>query len=201
MIGQGWDILFEEPHYMQAWCRLARKKWYGSNDGESNITREDFDAVLGHAVAVTDAPGSVFAREMIEAYPEAKVILNVRRDFDAWHKSAIDNLCGVVNDSWDVYFQAWLTARGFWSWMVYERYLWPLLFRATDTGEGALGRAVRRNGKWVFREHCDMIRGLVAKERLLEWDVEDGWEPLCKVCRPLLAFANGCDADFIAVLG
>lgn len=25
----------------------------------------------------------------------------------------------------------------------------------------------------------NMIRGLVPKERLLEWTVEDGWEPLC----------------------
>ena len=25
-----------------------------------------------------------------------------------------------------------------------------------------------------------MIRGLVPKERLLEWTVKDGWEPLCK---------------------
>lgn len=29
-------------------------------------------------------------------------------------------------------------------------------------------------------EHCNMIRGLVPKERLLEWTVQDGWEPLCK---------------------
>ena len=25
-----------------------------------------------------------------------------------------------------------------------------------------------------------MIHGLVPKDRLLEWTVEDGWEPLCK---------------------
>lgn len=25
-----------------------------------------------------------------------------------------------------------------------------------------------------------MIRGLVPSERLLEWEVGDGWEPLCK---------------------
>lgn len=25
-----------------------------------------------------------------------------------------------------------------------------------------------------------MIRGLVPPERLLEWDISDGWEPLCK---------------------
>lgn len=25
-----------------------------------------------------------------------------------------------------------------------------------------------------------MVRGMVPKERLLEWSVEDGWEPLCE---------------------
>lgn len=25
------------------------------------------------------------------------------------------------------------------------------------------------------------IQGVVAEDRLLEWSVEDGWEPLCKV--------------------
>jgi hypothetical protein len=38
------------------------------------------------------------------------------------------------------------------------------------------------NGKWIMREHCAMIRGMVPQDRLLEWAVEDGWEPLCKVC-------------------
>lgn len=33
---------------------------------------------------------------------------------------------------------------------------------------------------FVNLEHCNMVRGLVPKERLLEWSVEDGWAPLCK---------------------
>ena len=165
---------------MPAWCRLAKKKWYGAGDGESNITRADFDAILGHTVAVTDAPASVFATEMIEAYPEAKVVLNVRHDLDAWHHSAIQNLAGAANDSWSVWLSSWITARAFWSWMVYERLFWRLLFRATDESEASLGRAIRRNGKWIYREHVNMIRGLVPTDRLLEWSVEDGWEPLCK---------------------
>jgi hypothetical protein len=28
-------------------------------------------------------------------------------------------------------------------------------------------------------EHANMIRGLVPKDRLLEWYIEDGWAPLC----------------------
>lgn len=134
---------------MRGWSRLAEKKWYGTEDGESNITVQDFDELLGHSVAVTDAAASVFAAEIIAAYPEAKVVLNTRRDMDAWYHSAIENLAGQANDSWKGYLSSWITGRGFWSWMVYERLLWPLLFRATDQSEGCLGRSIRRNGKWM----------------------------------------------------
>ena len=35
-------------------------------------------------------------------------------------------------------------------------------------------------GKQVFREHYAEIRKLVPAERLLEYKVSEGWEPLCK---------------------
>lgn len=171
----GWDILYEEPYRMQGWVKLARKKWYGANDADCHISAKDFDNLLGHSVAVTDAASSVFAREMIEAYPEAKILLNVRRDLEKWHESAISTLV-EVNESWLFWFMSWWGRDIFWAWHVCERFLWPLLFRATD---GSLSTAIRKNGKWVYREHCDMTRGLVAKERILEWSVEDGWEPVC----------------------
>lgn len=182
LVWQGWDILFEDPHRMEAWAHLTNKKFHGAKDGESNLTRADFDAIIGHSVAITDAPAALFAAEMIEAYPEAKVVLNIRRDLDAWHRSADEALLQAVNDNWLVYVSTWLTSNGFWSWHLSQRLINPLLFRASDEGERALARAIRQNGKWVYREHQYMIHGMVASERLLEWDVEDGWEPLCKVC-------------------
>jgi len=45
--------------------------------------------------------------------------------------------------------------------------------------DGTLDSGIRQNGQWVYREHCAIVVGLVAKERLLEWSVEDGWELLC----------------------
>lgn len=116
---------------MRAWSRLAEKKWYGPNDGESNITAEDFDALLGHSAAVTDAAASVFAAELIEAYPDAKVeflsllvmrrshiddikvILNTR-DLDSWHRSAVENVVSAINDSWALYLSCFLNSQGFW---------------------------------------------------------------------------------------
>ena len=28
-------------------------------------------------------------------------------------------------------------------------------------------------------DHCNMVRGLVPKDRLLEWNIGDGWSPIC----------------------
>ncbi|QPC59378.1 hypothetical protein HYE67_001609 [Fusarium culmorum] len=150
--------------------------WFGSVDGNTNITKEDFYEILGHCVAVTDAAASVFAAELIAAYPDAKVVLNYRKDLDAWHESAIKTLLSVW-DSWLIFALSCLGKELFWVWHVYRRFMWPGLFRALD---GDIDSGIERNGKWVYKEHCNMIRGLVPKERLLEWTVQDGWEPLCK---------------------
>ncbi|KAK3904119.1 hypothetical protein C8A05DRAFT_42776 [Staphylotrichum tortipilum] len=182
----GWDIVYDKEVYSPGWVALARKKWYargagGGLDGEGRrkgavITAGEFDELLGHSVAVTDAAASVFAAEMVAAYPEAKVVLNMRRDLDAWEKS-LDGTLVHANESWGFWIASWLDRECFWAWHVYERFLWPLLFRAP---EGEMKTAVRGNARWIQREHANMIRGLVHKDRLLEWYIEDGWEPLCK---------------------
>ena len=143
----GWDIVFDQPTYSQGWVRLARKKWYGSDDGDVTITAAEFDEMIGHSTAVTDAAASVFAAEMIAAYPEAKVILNLRRDLDAWHASAIKTLVRV-NENWLFYITCLFDREAFWAWHVYERFLWAVFFRAPD---GDMASAIKRNGKWVYR--------------------------------------------------
>jgi hypothetical protein len=90
-------MLNESPHRMNSWVALARRKCFVPN--AEAITSADFDALLGHAVAVTDAAANCFAPELIAAYPNAKVILNSRREIDAWHSSVMSNIV-AVNDDW-----------------------------------------------------------------------------------------------------
>ncbi len=52
------------------WTRLWDAKVAGSG---SKIGVEDFDRLIGNYEAVTDAVGCMFAKELIEAYPDAKV--------------------------------------------------------------------------------------------------------------------------------
>ncbi|KAK3293643.1 uncharacterized protein B0H64DRAFT_364406 [Chaetomium fimeti] len=175
----GWDIIYDSECHSPGWVRLCRKKWYGTAETKRKgmaVTAAEFDELLGHSVAVTDAAASVFAAEMVAAYPEAKVVLNMRRDLDGWERS-LDSTLVHANESWGFWIASWLDRECFWAWHVYERFLWPLLFRAAD---GDLKRAIRGNARWVQREHANMVRGLVPKERLLEWYIEDGWAPLCK---------------------
>ena len=53
-------------------------------DGKGKFGREEWDALLGHCQAVCDWPSIAFAKELIEAYPEAKVVL-AGRDVNSWY--------------------------------------------------------------------------------------------------------------------
>lgn len=53
-------------------------------------------------------------------------------------------------------------------------------FDPTDQFASSLNVLWMSVDPFVALEHCNMVRGLVPKERLLEWSVEDGWAPLCK---------------------
>jgi hypothetical protein len=143
----GWDILFEQPNYAEGWVRLARRKWLNEGKGLP-ITAEEFDEVLGHSEALVDAAGSVFAAELIQAFPEAKVVLNVRQDKEAWMRSMKESVI-AVNYNWSFYIFSWFQPGLFWAWNVYERYLWPGMFRNFDSREGH-GAATAARGKWVY---------------------------------------------------
>lgn len=112
----------------------------------------DFDPLLGHAVAVTDAAASVFAAELIGAYPDAKVVLNHRLgDLDAWHRSVVSTI--VRSNHHRFFFSpfwvlSFLSRDCFWAWHVFVRLMWPGLFRALD---GNIETGMARNGKWVHR--------------------------------------------------
>ena len=105
-------------------------------------------------MAVTDAPCSVFASDLILAYPQAKVILNKRRDSAAWERSLLKTLVKAY-ESWAFWLAGWLDRECFWAWHVYERLLWPQLFRLGDgeTLRTAIegGRAARvARGQLIF---------------------------------------------------
>ncbi|KAG9585101.1 hypothetical protein KCU86_g5115, partial [Aureobasidium melanogenum] len=152
----------------KAFTRLARRKFNTSNNDKTPISRADFEVILAGCDAVTDTPAAVFAPELIAAYPEAKVILNVR-DVDAWHKSMVSTLSTLpsnINYGWLIHFhhRLYWTARSFYETTYYA------LFDGN----------IEKNGKAAYQKHSEEVREVTQPERFLEWRVEDGWGPLCE---------------------
>ncbi|KAE8341883.1 hypothetical protein BDV24DRAFT_163106 [Aspergillus arachidicola] len=164
----GFDTILP-PSSLQATYRLLQKKYTGS---PTTLTASDFDTVLGHCVGVTDLIAAEFAPELIAAYPDAKVILNTRRDLDGWYKSMQATMGYFDRDpvDWD-WCKSWFCAELFWIRQCMCRTMMRRFFRGS----------FESNGKWVYEAHVAQIRGSgLPEERLLEWSVEDGWEPLCR---------------------
>jgi hypothetical protein len=136
------------------------------------FTRDDWDAVFGPYEAVTDM-SSFFATQLIEAYPEAKIIL-VERDIEEWYSSMEE---AIFNTTWGLRADLVINVLG------------PLYglnggktIRKIMLGFYGVSNVddMRRVAKGRYRQHYAEIRATVPRERLLEFRLEDGWGPLCE---------------------
>lgn len=74
--------LIHNPDDATLWKQAMDAK---HNSRDKPFQKEDWDALLGHCQAVCDIPAMHFAEELMETYPDAKVILT-NRNIDAWHR-------------------------------------------------------------------------------------------------------------------
>ncbi|KAH8700904.1 P-loop containing nucleoside triphosphate hydrolase protein [Talaromyces proteolyticus] len=153
----------ENPPDCLMWLDALAAKY----DGVGKFGRREWDQLLGDCQAVCDWPACAFAKELIEAYPNAKVILTTR-DVDSWHTSTMKT----------VYWRATDVEHKFvsnFSWAASMYYPMINKFFATF-----FHNDFPNQGKQIYREHLAEVRSLVPPERLLEFNVKDGWEPLCE---------------------
>jgi hypothetical protein len=126
--------------------------------------------------ATVDWPGAFFHRELIDLYPDAKVLLSVR-DGDAWARSMRETIWGVIYG--DCLIRHMSDARctidahwdGYTNLMAEMWRRSGLIGDAETTAEEMAAAMARYN-----REVADAVPG----ERLLVWSVGDGWAPLCE---------------------
>lgn len=78
-------------------CLMWQDAFAAKYDGVGTFGREQWDQLFGHCQAVCDWPAVAFAKELIEAYPEAKVLMTTR-DLDSWHASTMKTVDWRAND-------------------------------------------------------------------------------------------------------
>jgi Sulfotransferase domain len=146
--------------------------WNRALDGESSWE----EAFAGHGCTV-DWPGGYFYRELMEAYPEAKVLLSVR-DPQKWERSFRETIVGLRHG--ESLMRLLASARGevdpHW-----KRYL-ALVDRMFWGPQGTFAEGYSEPQQLIeqMTRHNEEVQRVVPSERLLVWDVTEGWGPLCE---------------------
>jgi hypothetical protein len=147
--------------------------------------RKEFDNLLGKWGATTDQPVSFQAEDILEAYPDAKVIL-VERDVDRWYKSFCE---GVIDSNNNPFIPlASIIDRTYLGQMRAQMDLigkYYLGVQGKRTKYGLINNpdyfdAWKANAKSIYRAHNEKIKRIVPKERFLLFQLDQGWQPLCE---------------------
>jgi hypothetical protein len=138
---------FKRPSDFNVWTEAARGHY------------PDWNRFFAGFEAAVDAPVAAFWPELMQAYPEALILLSVR-DTDGWWQSASRTVIPLIHDQPAGPFTEMMQSLG--------ESRWPFPYQ--DEADAK---------KW-FDAHNDSVRRSVPKQRLIEWNIGDGWLPICK---------------------
>jgi hypothetical protein len=141
--------------------------WNAACAGQPN-----FAAIYDGYRAAVDWPTAAFWREVADAFPEAKVILS-SRSAESWCASFSGTILSILSapESWPEDARPWLE-------MVTD----VVIERSLD------GKTGRDDLIGAFNAHEAAVKAGISPDRLLVFDVREGWEPLCRFLdRPTLS--------------
>ena len=153
--------LFGHPEHVELWEAASQGK------------AVSWDELFSGYRATTDWPACSFYEQLMEKYPDAKVILTVR-DPDRWYESTYNTIYGMRRMISSPIFRLVAPLRPGLrrAAKMNDRLIWE------DTFGGSLEdreRAIK-----VFERHNEEVKERVPSDKLLVYEVKEGWEPLCK---------------------
>jgi hypothetical protein len=138
----------------------------------------DWEKIFEGFQSTVDWPGAFFYRELVDVFPDAKVLLS-ERDGATWARSMHDTIWGLFYG--DVMMRDLSSARarvdsGWAQYMELMRSMWQRSGLLGDDEEIFDAEAMAAG----MERHIAEVRSVVPAERLLVWQPADGWEPLCE---------------------
>lgn len=137
----------------------------------------DWDQLFEGKESIVDFPGSYFWRELMDVYPDAKLLLSVR-SAESWVNSMHSTIAAIFfGDSVMHHLaQAQYKIDPLWaSWLDLLSDMWieaDIMLPSKGDREKMAAEMERWN---------QTVIDTVPAERLLVWDPKDGWEPLCEL--------------------
>ncbi|CAH0038151.1 unnamed protein product [Clonostachys rhizophaga] len=139
---------------------------------QPRFTRKDWDELWGSKYDIVTDMACPFVDQLIEAYPNAKIVI-VQRDFDSWWISykvvVLDKLFTIGQTVMLFLVSHVLRSR---SAHALTKVSYGL-FDARNMSE------IEANARRGYDQYYKKIRDMIPPERRLEYSIGDGWEPLC----------------------
>ncbi|WP_188188104.1 sulfotransferase family protein [Nonomuraea sp. SYSU D8015] len=161
------SAVIAEPYRVRQWLDV----------GEGRLC--DWDEVFRGFRSALDWPASAYWRELAAHYPDAKVILTVR-DPGRWYDSVSETIFrSALAERRRLPLRRrvvrWLVAR-----RAPDFALYPRMARATVIDRIFDGRVDdRAHVLEIYERHVAEVEAALPADRLLVFDVRDGWGPLC----------------------
>jgi hypothetical protein len=129
--------------------------WEAAADGK----RIDWEQVFAGYRSSVDWPGATFYKELANAYPDAKVILTLR-DPEAWFESTQATIFArhIPDDTQEPW----------------ERMALKVIADLFDRQMHDKKKLIE-----VYKHHNEAVQREIAPDRLLVYEVSQGWQPLC----------------------
>lgn len=136
----------------------------------------NWEAIFSTYHSVTDFPGCLYYRELLQYYPNARVILT-EREANSWYDSARN----TIFKSYPSFAQAlYILSNYLFSKRVRQLMQVGWLIQKTIFYQTfGMRQFNKRHAMEVFQKHSARVKAYVPKNRLLVYNVQEGWEPLC----------------------
>lgn len=148
-------------------------------------TQFEWEKVFANYTAAVDNPASCVWRELLQANPDAKVILTLHpKGAKAWYESTMDTIY-FTEIMWQFKVLKMFTPFGRKMGDVSHKLIWQRSHKGTMADPA---KAMAH-----YRQHIEDVKAAVPADRLLIFSVDQGWAPLCQflgVPLPAAPFPN-----------
>ena len=165
------SALSDDKSHVLTWIDALDSRPYQSEEQKRKVLSQIKDRLDGY-VATADPPLSQLVPELMEIYPNAKVICTVR-DRETWTDSMVLTAkLARPNVFRFIFFWKYNNCR-------YLPRLWSLLYVIFMERYGTPA-TTKEEAVLTWERHHAWLEEIVPKDKLFYVSVKDGWEPLCK---------------------
>lgn len=145
------DVIADPRRHVPMWAAAAEGK-------------PDWDAIFDGYSSAVDWPTASFWKELSALYPDAKVVLSVRNP-ESWAESFFETINKLMAGA----DQA-----------PPEKQPFLQMVKAVKAKAGFVAGASKEQLIEAFNAHADRVKQGLPADRLLIYEVKEGWEPLCR---------------------